>query len=200
MKKPAITSQPINQIIAERWSCRAFDINKSISREQIISICEAGRWAPSCNGDEPWRFLIWDIYHNKQAYERAFNCLGVWNQKWVKNAPVLLAACADSQFRRDGKPNRWGQFDTGAASMNIYLQAVTLGLMAHPMGGFDKDRLRIEFNIQEQFEIMAMIAIGYQAEADVIEDEKQRANELKVRERKPIGTMFFDSEWDNGII
>ena len=200
MKKLAITSQPINQIIAERWSCRAFDINKIVTREQIISICEAGRWAPSCNGDEPWRFIIWDINHNKLAHENAFNCLGVWNQKWVKNAPVLLVASANSKFRKDGKPNRWGQFDSGAASMNIYLQAVTLGLMAHPMGGFDKEQLRNEFNIPEQFEIMAMIAIGYQAEAKVIEDEKQGANELKERERKPIGTEFFDSEWENGIM
>ncbi|MCL5990790.1 MAG: nitroreductase family protein [Bacteroidetes bacterium] len=200
MKKLAITSLPINSVIAERWSCRAYDVNKKVTREQIISICEAGRWAPSCNGDEPWRFIVWDKFHNKELFDKAYNCVGEWNQRWVKNVPVLLVACADTKFRRNGEPNYWRQFDTGAASMNIYLQAVTLGLMAHPFAGFDRDKIRMEFNIPEQFDIMAMIAIGYQAEADVLDDEKQRANELKERERKPIGTEFFDSEWENAIM
>jgi nitroreductase len=200
LKKLAITSQPINSVIAERWSCRAFDINKPVSREQIISICEAGRWAPSCFGDEPWRFIVWDKNHNIELFEKAYDCVGEWNQRWVKNVPVLLVACADSKFRRKGEPNYWGQFDTGAASMNIYLQAVTLGLMAHPFAGFDKDKLRNEFNIPEQFDIMAMIAIGYQAEPDVLEDEKQKATELGERSRRPIGTEFFDCEWEKGII
>ncbi|TAL69923.1 MAG: nitroreductase [Bacteroidetes bacterium] len=200
MKKLAITSLPINQVIAERWSCRAFDINIPVSREHIISICEAGRWAPSCNGDEPWRFIVWDKNNNKDLFDKAYNCVGEWNQRWVKNVPVLLVACADRTFRRDGKPNLWGQFDTGAASMNIYLQAVSLGLMAHPFAGFDKDKLRNEFNIPEQFDIMAMIGIGYQAKAEVLEDEKQRKTELGERSRRPIGTEFFDGEWEKPIL
>ena len=200
MKKLAITSQPINPVIAERWSCRAFDINKQITRDQIISICEAGRWAPSCNGDEPWRFIVWDKNHNKELFEKAFDCVGERNKLWVKNVPVLLVACADTKFRNSEDANFWGRFDTGAASMNIYLQAVTLGLMAHPFAGFDKDKLRNAFNIPDQFEIIAILAIGYQAEADVLDDAIHKRNELKERKRNPLGTEFFDSEWENGII
>jgi nitroreductase len=199
LKKLAVTNQPIHELLASRWSCMAFDPNKKVSGEQIISICEAGRWAPSCNGDEPWRFIVWDRNHDATAFEKAFNSLTDRNKLWVKNVPVLIASCADSKFR-NGRDNLWGKFDTGAACENIYLQAVALGLMAHPMGGFSQVKLREEFQIPEQFEIMAMIAIGYQADSGILDDERQRNNELKERTRQPLETEFFDSAWGNEII
>jgi len=78
--KEAITQSPIDSLISQRWSCRAFDINKPVSREQISAICEAGRWAPSCNGEEPWRFIYWDRNYNEDAFDRAFNCLTEGNK------------------------------------------------------------------------------------------------------------------------
>jgi nitroreductase len=176
----------------------AFDINRRVSREQIISICEAGRWAPSCFGDEPWRYLVWDKYHDEDAYNRAFGCLVEWNQRWVKTAPVLMASIADNQFRKNGDANRWAQHDTGAASENICLQATALGLKAHQMGGYDAEKLKKEFNIPERFTPMAMIAIGYQAEESVL-DEDHRKEEQKDRFRRPLGITFFDSQWEKPI-
>lgn len=198
LAKNAKTSVPVNEIIASRWSCRAFDINRPVTREQIVSVCEAGRWAPSCRGDEPWRYIVWDLYRNRDAYLKAFDCLDEWNQRWVKNVPVIIGVFADSKFRR-GNDNRWGQHDTGAASMNMYLQAVTLGLMAHPMGGFDEVKIKEVFGIPDQFIPMAVIAIGYQADPKVIEDKGQLESELAERNRQPLNNSFFDSEWGKGI-
>jgi nitroreductase len=199
IKKFAVTSQPIDELLAKRWSLRAFDINKPVSRQQIISICEAGRWAPSCFGDEPWRFMVWDINHDKEAYRRAFSCIGKWNQKWVRTAPVIMASLADNIFRKNGEPNRWGQHDTGLATENILLQAFSLGLAAHPMGGFDGDKLKTEFNIPDRFTPMAFIAIGYQDDVNVLGPE-HAAEEIKPRVRLPLGDTFFDSSWEKGII
>ncbi len=196
--KKAVTSEGINDTIARRWSCRAFNINKPVPRESIISICEAGRWAPSCRGDEPWRFIVWDLYRDREAYLKAFACLDEWNQRWVKNAPVIIGVFADTKFRR-GNGNRWGQFDTGAAAMNMYLQAVDCGLMAHPMGGFDEEKIKIAFAIPGQFTPMAMIAAGYQASPEIIDDDGQRKSETAERKRQPLGSCFFDSQWGNGI-
>ncbi|MBX3043777.1 MAG: nitroreductase family protein [Candidatus Kapabacteria bacterium] len=197
--KLALTEEPIHDLISRRWSLRAFDINKPVAREQIISICEAGRWAPSCFGDEPWRFMVWDIYHDENAYMRAFNCIGEWNQRWVKTAPVIITSFADDRFRLNGEPNRWAQHDTGLATQNILLQAFALGLAAHPLGGFDGDKIKKEFSIDERFTAMACIAIGYQAGSDVLDDDHAK-DELKPRLRRQLGTTFFDSYWENGII
>lgn len=193
--KIAHTQAPIHDLLARRWSCRAFDPGKPVSREHLIALLEAARWAPSCYGDEPWRFLVWDRNRDQTSWQRAFDCLGEWNQQWVRNAPVLLLATADSLFRKNGNPNRWGQYDTGAAAENLCLQAVALGLMAHQMGGFDADRIRQAFAIPEQFACMAMIAVGYQAEADILNEELKRL-ELAPRSRSPLGERFFEGGWN----
>jgi nitroreductase len=197
--KKAKTLVDVHRIIAHRWSARAFDITKPVTREQILSLCEAGRWAPSCYGDEPWRFIIWDKNHNKDDYNKAFNCLGEWNQRWVKNAPVILAAFSDDKFRKNSEPNRWAQYDTGAASENICLQAVALGLIAHQMGGFDEEKLKATFNIPSNFRAMAMIAVGYQTHEETLE-EQFRTLEIAERFRRPLGSTFFDSQWEKPII
>ena len=197
--KNAATSKAINELISKRWSPRAFDINKQVSRDNLISICEAGRWAPSCFGDEPWRFMVWDINHDNESYTKAFSCVGEWNQKWVRNAPVIIASFTNEKFRKNGDYNRWAQHDTGLATQNILLQAFDLGLVAHPIGGFDAEKLKATFSIPEQFIAMSMIAIGYQADIDVLESEYAKS-ELNERFRRPLGDTFYDSTWENGII
>jgi nitroreductase len=196
--KPAVTSQPIDPLIQKRWSGRAFVENQPVSREQIIALLEAARWAPSCWNDQPWRYIVFDRFHNKDAWQKAFECLSEGNQKWVIQAPVLLIAFADTRFTRNGKPNRWGQHDTGAASTNLCLQAASMGLMAHQMGGYDRDKVRETFAVPDQFDIMSMIAVGYPANEDQINpDELER--ELEPRERAPLGEHFFDSSWENPV-
>ncbi len=58
--RKAMTSVPINDLAARRWSPRAFDAKRSVTPAQKMALIEAARWAPSCFGEEPWRFLTWD--------------------------------------------------------------------------------------------------------------------------------------------
>lgn len=198
LKKTANTHVSVHEVISQRWSPRAFDATRPVSREQLISMLEAARWAPSCFGDEPWRFIVWDKNTDEAAWKQAFDCLGEFNQQWVKNAPVLLLATASHVFRHNGAPNRWHGYDTGAASENLCLQATALGLMAHQMGGFEADKIRHAFNIPDGFTCMAMIAIGYQTEPHVLEGEL-RDKEVAERTRKPLEENFFENSWGTGI-
>jgi nitroreductase len=198
VEKFADTVVPIHDLISRRWSPRAYDISKKVSRDMILSLCEAGRWAPSCFGDEPWRMIVLDKRNDPSAWESAYNCLSVGNKKWVINAQVLFVVCADSKFRNE-KANRWGQYDTGAAAENICIQAVALGLVSHQMGGWKADELRSAFQIPEQYEIMSMIAVGFQAEPDLLENElKERESEP--RKRRPLGSEFFEGKWGLPIL
>lgn len=198
MQKPAVTQEPINEVIANRWSGRAYDASKPVSKAQIISLCEAARWAPSCFGDEPWRFIVWNKHTDEKSWQKAFECLVPGNQEWVKNAPVLLLSCADTLLRKNQKPNRFGQYDTGAAAENLCLQAQDLGLMAHQMGGFDVEATRAAFEIPEQFTLMAMIAVGYAADIKTVTGDAL-ARETAERQRKPLAELFFDSAWEKSI-
>ena len=198
LRKPAQTSRPIHDLLARRWSTRAFDAAKPVTREQLTTLLEAGRWAPSCNGDEPWRYLVWDRARDPEGFQKAFDCLSDNNKKWVKNVPLLMLSCAGSNFAATGKPNRWTQHDTGAASLSIALQADVLGLAAHQMGGFDAEKARAAFGIPAEYTPMAMIAVGYQAAPDVL-DEETKKKELSPRARKPLGEKFFEGGWGKGV-
>ena len=197
LEKPAQTGRTIHNLYERRWSTRAFDPNRPDTREQLATLLEAGRWAPSCNGDEPWRYLIWDKARDPAGWQKAFDCLSENNKKWVKNVPLLMLSNAGSIFGATGKPNRWGQHDTGAASCCMALQAAELGLMVHQMGGFDADKARAAFSIPAEYTPMAMIAVGYQADPDIL-DEETKKKELAPRMRKPIGERFFEGGWGKG--
>lgn len=198
-KKNIDTAQPIHELIAARWSGRAFDPRRPVAREHLTAILEAARWAPSCYGDQPWRFMLWDRLRDQTAWRRAFDCLSEGNRSWAQHAPILIASAADGLFVRNGEPNRWGQHDTGAASMSLCLQATALGLMVHQMGGFDAARLRAEFGIPERYTPMAMIAIGYQLPEDRIPAEL-REREYAARARRPLGDSFFETHWGAPLI
>jgi nitroreductase len=194
LQKNAITQSPIHELLERRWSPRAYDVSKAVSRAQILSLLEAARWAPSCNGDEPWRYLVWNRADDATGWQQAFDTLSENNKKWCANVPVLMLSCAGSVFGHSGKPNRHAQHDTGMASLNLSLQAVALGLIAHQMGGFDSEKARAAFAIPAEYTPMAMIAVGYQADPAVLPDDV-KAKELTPRKRKPLGECFFAGGW-----
>jgi nitroreductase len=199
MKKPAITQVSIDPTIAERWSGRAYDASKPITHQQTLALLEAARWAPSCMGDQPWRILVWNKGLDEKAWQQAFDCLVEGNQSWVKDAPFLCLICADTLFTKNSQPNRWAEYDTGAAALNLSLQASSMGLSAHQLGGFSVDKARSTFNIPEQFTLMAMISVGY------LKDIYKVTGDLLVREtaprsRREMGALFFDGAWDKPII
>lgn len=193
-EKKAITQTDIADVLALRWSGRAYDPERPVEREKLTALLEAARWSPSCFGDQPWRFLIWDRAADPERWRRAFECLSEGNRAWVSRAPVLMLVCADSQFT-DGRPNRWGQYDAGAAAMSLSVQATALGLMVHQMGGFDAAKVRAEFAIPERYACMAMATVGYQATEPEIPEEL-REREYSPRVRRTLGESFFLGEWE----
>ncbi len=193
--RKAITSVPINELAAKRWSPRAFDESRGVTRAQITALIEAGRWAPSCFGVEPWRFLLWNRTDDAAGWQQAFDCLSENNRKWCHKVPLLMLACAGAKFEHNGQPNRWAQYDTGMAALSLTVEAVAQGLVAHQMGGFDIAKTRAAFAIPEDFMPMAMIAVGYQAAPETIVDEETRQKELKPRGRKPAAERFFAGSW-----
>jgi nitroreductase len=198
MRKPAITQVPIDTTLAERWSGRAYDASKAITSEQTIALLEAARWAPSCMGDQPWRIVVWDKHVDAAAWQKAFDCLAPSNQTWVQHAPLLLLICADKLFSKNAQPNRWAEYDTGAAAQNLCLQASSMGLMAHQLGGFDAEKTREAFHIPAQFTLMAMISVGYPVSESAI-PEDLLARETAERSRRDLGELFYQGAWENPI-
>jgi nitroreductase len=198
LEKPATTVAPIHEIMQRRWSTRAFDASRPVTRAELLSMLEAARWSPSCNGVEPWRFIVCDRTTDTASFDKSFDCLSAGNKLWVKNAPVLILAVASNDTLGGGRPNRFTQYDTGMAMMSLCLQAVALGLAAHQMAGYDVEKARAAFDVPAECLPMAMVAVGKQTDPDVL-DEETRKKELTPRVRKALGERFFEGGWGNAV-
>lgn len=192
------TQAPILDLLHNRWSGVAYDASRAVTQEQLLSLAEAARWAPSCFGDEPWRVIFCSRDSHPEAWQKAFDCLAEGNKPWNKEVPVLALMCCDTRFTQNDKPNGYGEYDSGAAAMSICIQATHLGLMTHQMAGFDADKARSTFNIPERYTPKAMMAIGYQLPADRIPQEFLE-RELKDRVRRPLAEQFFAGAWDEPL-
>lgn len=197
--KPAQTAVPIASSLAHRWSGRAYDPERPVARDDLIGLFEAARWAPSCFGDQPWRFILGDRESQPQQWQRLFDCLVEGNRAWAVAAPVLVAVVADSAMSRDGSPNRWGSYDTGAAAMALSIEATVRGLMVHQMGGFDGDALRAALRIPERYVPMSILSVGYQLPVNLIPAEMQ-ARERAERSRRPLQDTVYAGLWGEAWI
>lgn len=184
----------MNSIFQKRWSPRAFDANKKVSSDDLNSCLEAARWAPSCFGAEPWRFIVCNQENNQEAWAKLLACLAPKNQEWAKFAPVLLMVCTHEIFEHNGNQNAWAEYDAGAASVSLCLQAAGLGLAAHQMGGFDTDAVRKSFDVPQDYKPMAAIALGYQGDVCQLDNDFQKS-ELAKRKRKPLADITFFGVW-----
>ncbi|MES2626094.1 MAG: nitroreductase family protein, partial [Pseudomonadota bacterium] len=197
IKKSIDVSTPILPLLEQRYSGVSFDSTRPVAHQTLLTLAEAARWAPSCFGDEPWRFIICSKQDNPDAWNKALECLVEKNRAWCQHAPVLIITCASLLFDHNGTPNSFGPYDTGAAAMSMCLQATALGLMTHQMAGFVADKARELFAIPETVKPLAMMAVGYQLpEASLLEEFKTR--ELSPRKRKPLAEHFFGGTWGVG--
>jgi nitroreductase len=197
-QKPAQTQVQLHDIIQTRWSPRAFNADKPVSRDHLLALLEAARWAPSCFNDQPWRFVVCDKSSDEAGWQHALSVLSEKNRRWAKNAPVLMLSVAMENFNHNGQVNRWAMYDTGAATAGLCLQASALGISVHQMGGFDADKAREVFKLPQDCMPMAMMAVGYQADVDVLDDDFKQA-ELAQRSRAALNERFYAGQWGRAI-
>jgi nitroreductase len=159
----------------------------------VRSLLEAARWAASSYNEQPWHFIV-ATKEDPAEFERLLGCLVPGNAQWAKDAPVLMLSVAKLRYDADGTPNRHAFHDVGQATANLVLQATSLGLAAHQMGGLDAARAREEFSIPEGYEPVVAIAVGYPGDPDRLPDGL-RARERAPRTRRELAEFVFAGRW-----
>ncbi len=193
MKKQVNTKISIHPLIKNRWSPRAFD-NKAVEEEKIINIIESARWAPSAYNEQPWRFIIGKS--GDENYLKIFDSLVEWNQKWVKNVPLLILNITKKKFSHNNKINATALYDLGQSVAFMVLEAENQGLACHQMSGFDHEKIIVTFEIPEDFEPVSITAIGYQGDISTL-PEDFISLEKADRKRKPARELLFNSSFEN---
>jgi nitroreductase len=191
LSKPAESASNLHPHIRERWSPRSFR-DAPVSLEDLWTLLEAARWAPSSSNEQPWRFIV-GRKEDKETFAKVLSVLVEGNQAWAKNAPVLLLAVA-KKTNSKGAENRWAWHDVGLALGSLVFQATAIGLHVHMMAGFDADKAREVFHIPEGYEATTAAAVGYLGDPNAL-PERLKERELAPRQRKPIEEIAFRSDW-----
>ncbi|MGH7150051.1 MAG: nitroreductase family protein [Planctomycetota bacterium] len=192
MDRPAPVAHPIHELLARRWSPRAFDA-RPVEPEKLRSLLEAARWAPSSFNEQPWSYLV-ATKGEAAEFARMLECLVEANRLWAKEAPVLMLAVASLRFARNGKENRHAFHDVGLATGNLVVQATGMGLYVHQMAGILPEAARAAYAIPEGHEAATGIALGYPGDPASL-PEKFRAAESAERTRKPLEAFVFAGRW-----
>ncbi|MCH5600080.1 nitroreductase family protein [Niabella ginsengisoli] len=178
--KIAQTEFPVLDIIKERWSPRAF-ADKAITEQDIHTILEAGSWAASANNEQPWKYVY--AMKGTPGFEKLWNCLTEGNQSWNKHAAVLMVAITRKTFVRNGKDNKSAEHDLGMSNAHMFLQAVSMDIYPHPMGGFFPDKVKGVLSLTDDEKPVCMIGWGYLGNPEML-DEKNKVTETQARSRK----------------
>jgi nitroreductase len=193
MRKPAPTDAGVHELIRERWSPRAFS-GTPIAAHDLTLLLEAAQWAPSSMNEQPWRFVVADRSRNPEMHARVLSTLVPANVAWAHRAPVLIVAVAKMAYARNGALNRHAFYDTGAAVVQLALQATSMGLRIHQMGGFNAEQAGGVLSIPEGHEAVVVLAIGYPGDAGELSEEL-RARELAPRQRRPLSETVYNGVW-----
>lgn len=194
MEKIAETGYPVHELIAKRWSPRAFE-PRPVPSKAMRSLLEAARWAASAFNEQPWRFIV-ARREDSEEFQRMLECLVEGNQSWAKDAGVLILTVARETFTRNDRPNRSAFHDVGLAAGNLSLQATDLGLRVHQMAGIEVDKIRKTYDVPEGYQPLTGIAIGYPGSVEQL-PERLRAPEIAPRQRNPQSEFVFSGAWNN---
>lgn len=154
---------PVDELFLDRWSPRALS-GEGMSEEELMTLFEAARWAPSSYNNQPWRILY--ARRGTEHWPTFLGLLVEGNRAWAEKAAALLLFVSKTTFDFNGQPYPTHSFDTGAAWENLALQATLNGLVAHGMQGFDYERARTALAIPEGFRVEAMAAVGRPGKAE----------------------------------
>jgi nitroreductase len=192
MHKRAPTDFPVHDFIAERWSPRAFS-DKLVAPDVLSSLFEAARWAPSSSNEQPWTYIV-ATKDDAENFAKLVSVLVPFNVTWAQHAPVLALAVAELAFTKNGTPNRNAQYDVGAASSWLTVEATSRGIFVHQMAGYDHDKAREVFAIPAGWEPLAAMAIGYPGDPESL-PQPLRDREVAPRTRKPISAFVMTGSW-----
>lgn len=181
----------VAEAIHSRRAKRVLQV-KPVEDDKIDALVDAARLSASCNNNQPWRIVV---CKGKDALEAIKGALARGNQ-WATRAGVILVVSArppdDCQLsdKRD-----YYLFSTGLAIGQLELRATELGLIAHPIAGFDPLKAKEILGIPADYVVITFVIVGYPGTDDSLLSDKQKALEPNRPERKPVGENFFLDKW-----
>lgn len=185
--KTAVTRYPVADSIKNRCSPRSFS-GEAIGEDKLHTIPEAATWAFSAMNEQPWRYMV--AQKSTPLFDHFFDALFAGNQPWNKQASALVVSIAKTTFTDGATVNGSAMHDVGAANMLLTMQANSMGIYTHLMGGFDRKKITALLQLEADAVPVVMIALGYPDEAEKL-DEPFKTREMAPRSRKALSEIIL---------
>jgi nitroreductase len=145
----------VKQAIEQRRAYRSLD-PAEITEDLIRDLAECAQLAASCFNNQPWRFVfVYDFGVLKKMHQ----ALSKGNE-WIHHASMIVAVFTKKELDCDVKGRQYYLFDTGMATAHMILRATELGLVAHPIAGFNEDKVREILGIPEDMTVITLVNFG----------------------------------------
>jgi len=174
------------EIIEKRRAYRSLgpaEINEALVRD----LATAASLSPSCFNNQPWRFVF---AYEKGALERVKGAMSQGN-RWTFAASLIIAVCSRRDLDCPNKGREYFSFDSGMATAFLILRATELGLVAHPIAGYDEEKVREALAIPADMTVITLVNVGQHVlpPNDLLSD-KQAEGEKSRPERKPLDEIM----------
>ncbi|XP_054153638.1 uncharacterized protein LOC128952299 [Oppia nitens] len=181
----------IHPVLLSRVSPREMT-GELVSDEDINSLFEAARWAPSHYNLQPWRFIY--AKRGTEHWQKFMDLLWPLNQQWCQTASHLMVVLSSKWAELRGEKHRipTNSYDAGSAWMSMAIEGAAKGLVIHGIGGFDFDKAYEAVGAnKDTHNVEAMIVVGKRpAKAD------RKQNET-ITPRNPINTFVSEGIFKN---
>lgn len=181
------------EAIRTRRARRALQ-TRPIEDEKVDALIEAARLAPSCNNNQPWRLVFVRGEEALAAVKAGMNKGNVWT---TRSPLIIVVAAKDEDDCMLSDRRNYFLFGCGLAIGQLMLRATELGLIAHPIAGYDPVKVRAAVGIPEPYVIITTVICGYPGGDDSLLSDKQKEIEKTRPERKPVGENVFLDKWAN---
>ena len=165
-----------------------------IDSNLIHDLAHTAQIAPSCNNSQPWNFIF--VYDQEQL-QKLFSTLTAHN-KWVEKASMIIAVFSAVKDDCMIKDRVYYLFDTGMATAFIILRATELGLLAHPIAGYNEAKAKEILGIPEQMRLITLINIGKHSDSiNPVLSENMKLGERQRPPRKSLSELMYINEYGN---
>ena len=181
----------VKEAIEVRRAYRSLD-PITITRELIDDLAHCAQLSASCNNNQPWRFVF---VYDPTMLRKMHEALSKGNE-WIHDASMIIAVVSKKEYDCIIKGRHYYQFDCGMATAFLILRATELGLVAHPIAGYNPEKTREILGIPNDLEVITLVNVGKHAhDIHPVLTEKQRATEVKRPERFPLEKFVFLNQY-----
>ncbi|OGR41221.1 MAG: nitroreductase [Elusimicrobia bacterium GWA2_61_42] len=184
----------VKEAIEKRRSYRALG-PAEITDQTLKELATAAQLSASCFNNQPWKLVF---ARSKDSLAKIHDCLSKGND-WAKRAPLIIAAFAKKENDCVIKEREYYLFDLGMAVSALQLRATELGLVAHPIAGFDNEKVRLALGVPEDNLVLTLLIVGKKTDDLAALTPQQAAMEESRPPRLPLENIFSVDAYDEKL-